>query len=203
MNSNEINIKENEIFERYCSVAKPLMTELKVRMYDNKIPLHCLNEIRAINDHISRCYRDDVIEKDFEYRKAEGHLRRLTFDCFKHLNILLYDKIARYEKKYFSAYWTKIDGGLFWRNYLVYKQKAMFATIEAKKIETFDPEKSMGLYQEAYLNYHEIEKLLNKKKYFFLKSFLAKWLFYSKGALQWIIQTIILTIISTIILFLL
>lgn len=40
----------------YREQAKPLMDDLNVRL-GGKYPDNCLNEIRAMLDHVSRCYR--------------------------------------------------------------------------------------------------------------------------------------------------
>jgi hypothetical protein len=39
----------------YREQAKPLMDDLNVRL-GGKYPDNCLNEIRAMLDHVSRCY---------------------------------------------------------------------------------------------------------------------------------------------------
>ena len=49
-----------DLLAEYRNVAKPLMEELCLRIGD--YPINCQNEIRALNDHIARCYRDGVDE---------------------------------------------------------------------------------------------------------------------------------------------
>ena len=81
----------------YRDQAKPLMDDMNVRL-GGVYPENCLNEIRAMLDHVSRCYHAEELsicdeEKESisneELSKAEGHLRRLMYDCFKQWNILL------------------------------------------------------------------------------------------------------------------
>ena len=77
------------ISQSYLHNFKPLLQVLKVRM-KGKYPQNCLNEIRAINDHIARCHRNGMSEEDItkEIGKAEGHLQRLAYDCYKQEKIL-------------------------------------------------------------------------------------------------------------------
>ena len=123
------------LLAQYRDVVKPLMADMEVRSKDGKIPTNCLNEVRAMNDHIARCYRKERTDKDNEMEliKAEGHLTRLIFDCFKQLNIYLYDKIESKEKIYYSSLWLYWDNGDFWRKYKETRINARYASIEAKK----------------------------------------------------------------------
>lgn len=190
-----------KIIEAYQDVVKPLLADLEVRSKNNRIPINCLNEIRALNDHIARCYRDGVNEKtiSIELGKAEGHLKRLIFDCFKQLNVFLYDKIEAKEKKYYSSLWLEWDKGNFWNNYLNTKTKARIASIEAKKKETEDQEYAMEKYEEAYCNYCNVESLLNKKHKLLWGSFLYKHATQAISGWNWLITTIILSSISALI----
>ena len=82
-----------DILKNYRDTVKPLLADIQTRRSDDKLPDNFLNEIRALNDHIARCYRNDIADKknfiDSELAKAKGHLRRLIYDCFKQLNIYI------------------------------------------------------------------------------------------------------------------
>lgn len=103
----------SSIIAGYSDTVKPLLAEIRVRRGD--VPNNFLNEIRALNDHIARCYREGieptVVEE--ELTKAEGHLRRLIYDCFKQLNVYISDALNNKEKKYYSDLWLVYDSGQF------------------------------------------------------------------------------------------
>lgn len=46
---------QNDILLYYCENIRPLLLELKLRRGDDHL-LGINNEIRALNDHIARCY---------------------------------------------------------------------------------------------------------------------------------------------------
>lgn len=150
-----------DLLAEYRNVAKPLMEELYLRI--GEYPVNCQNEIRALNDHIARCYRDGVDETIIakELDKAAGHIQRLVYDCLKQLNVLMFEDIERIERKTYSYKWLYIDGGRFWKLYVNHKQDAVICEIEAKKQESLNPSLSVDKYQEAYLHYVEIEKMFS------------------------------------------
>ena len=190
-----------KLISNYQDVVKPLMADIEIRSKNNRIPINCLNEVRALNDHIARCFRDGMDEKtiSFELKKAEGHLKRLIFDCFKQLNIYLYDKIEAKENKYYSALWLEWDEGVFWNAYLNAKTNARLASIEAKKEETVNQEYAMKKYEEAYCNYCTLEGMLNKKGKRLWLSFIYKFAVQAVEGWHWLITTIILSIIAAIV----
>lgn len=190
-----------ELLSTYQDVVKPLLADIKVRSKDNKIPINCLNEIRAINDHIARCYRNNMEESSMilEIGKAEGHLKRLIFDCFKQLNIFLFDKIESKEKKFYSTLWLYWDNGSYWKDYKNARMTARYASIEAKKQETVNQELAMAKYEEAYCNYCKIESLLNNKGKMLWWSFIYKWITLAFSGIRWLFTTLILSLIAAII----
>lgn len=44
------------LYKEYNMVIKPLIAELEART--EQFPLHLFNEIRALHDHIARCYSE-------------------------------------------------------------------------------------------------------------------------------------------------
>ena len=160
------------LLSNYREQAKPLMDDINARL--GVYPDNCLNEIRAMLDHGSRCYRaddnSDLSEEeknkvaDEELAKAESHLRRLMYDCFKQLNILLYDAIHEQEKKTYSSHWLYIDGGKFWSDYTNGLQKAIESVVDAKKNESYEPDLAMECYDSAYNSYCAVEQILIRHK---------------------------------------
>ena len=79
----------SKLYEVYTNKLKPLLAleETVAQSFPGPI----LNEIRAMNDHVSRCYWTDKSEADClaEVKKAKGHLTRSILDAYK-LTIALY-----------------------------------------------------------------------------------------------------------------
>lgn len=189
----------------YREQAKPLMDDMNVRL-GGVYPENCLNEIRAMLDHVSRCYRADDLnisdeEKNIitqeELSKAEGHLRRLMYDCFKQLNILLYDAIHQRERETYSSHWLYIKGGDFWQTYTSKLQQALVSVVEAKKNESYDPDRAMDCYDKAYNAYCTVEQLLIKNKRSLKWSRFLKYYEIVNSWASWIVVTVVLSLISS------
>lgn len=157
-----MNKRISEILEEYRNVAKPLMEDIYQRL--GFYPVNCLNEIRALNDHIARCYREgiDNTQIGIELDKASGHVQRLVYDCLKQLNITLFEEIERVEKYTYSYRWLYIAEGTYWRDFVQHKRLAVHAAIEAKRQESFNPQVAVNKYQEAYNHYIQVENLIEK-----------------------------------------
>lgn len=191
----------------YREQAKPLMDDMNVRL-GGTYPDNCLNEIRAMLDHVSRCFRVECMDLtpdeadkicNEELSKAEGHLRRLMYDCFKQLNILLYDAIHQKEKQTYSSHWLYIDGGKFWASYTSKMQEAMVSVVEAKKNESYDPDKAMEYYDKAYNSYCAVEQMLIKHKNALRWSRLFGFFEVVNNWGSWIFVTVVLSLISSVI----
>ena len=110
---NVINEMYEDLIMSYLEI-KPLLFDLFVRNGGQYIDA-VLNEMRALNDHIARCYADgmSIDEVYKELNKAEGHLKRLIYDCFKQLNIIFFDYMNEYEANHFGKHWLRVKDGLF------------------------------------------------------------------------------------------
>lgn len=66
-----------------------------------QFPLPLFNEIRALHDHIARCYSDgmNLEHKKEEIWKARRHIARIVLDCYKYLNLILHDSLLLFEKQ--------------------------------------------------------------------------------------------------------
>lgn len=190
----------SSILTDYRETIKPLLSDIKARN-GGGLPNNFLNEIRALNDHIARCYRQDITQQniDAELTKAEGHLRRLVYDCFKQLNIYISDTLALKEKRFYSDLWLTHNEGKFWKEYSKNRKYAQINVIEAKKAESIDPDKAMTLYEKAFQNYRHAEDLLIENKRMLWNSFLYKNLHKINHFWWWLLITVVLSAISAII----
>lgn len=190
-----------DLLAEYRTVAKPLMEELFQRI--GEYPVNCQNEIRALNDHIARCYRENVTEVSIskELDKAAGHIQRLVYDCLKQLNVLMFEDIERTERLTYSYKWLYIDEGRFWKQYVDHKQAAVLCEVEAKKQESLNPTLSVDKYQEAYLHYVEIDNMFStfaddleaSKWYKMVSTFMKGW--------KWFVVTVLVAVITAVLRF--
>lgn len=196
---NDMEKRINNILSNYRNIAKPLLEDIKARRADRNLPNNFLNEIRALNDHIARCFRSEISDIDAELTKAEGHLRRLIYDCFKQLNIYINDILERKEKKFYSDLWLTYDKGRFWVEYSKSRKYAQQNVVNAKKAESVDPDRAMSFYENAFQNYRNAENLLLEHKYMLCRSLINRYWLKASHFWSWILITLILSVISTII----
>lgn len=162
------------LYDKYNSVIKPLIAEIEVRF--ESFPTSIFNEIRAFNDHVSRCYLkpDDSAWVDAQIRKAEGHIERIILDCYKFLNVSLYDSvIKKFDKDYKNVDLSNINNGDF---IITHKQITKDIIIKLKKAKSKevleDKRESIALYEEVHNKYTELESLIenNCRNLFWAKS---------------------------------
>lgn len=150
-----------DCYDQYCGVIKPLIA--RIEALSEKIPLSIFNEIRAFNDHIARCYfgtpNDEYISEQIS--KAQRHIVRITLDCFKCLNVILYSKIEEFEHRTRNVDLTVIDNGVFYPKYSRQKVEAAKLVMAAKISEGHGYEEALGLYQNACNIYSEIVEDIN------------------------------------------
>jgi hypothetical protein len=144
---------------------KPVLFDLYKRNGNSHIDA-ILNEMRALNDHLARCYADNITVENAhkELSKAEGHLKRLIYDCFKQLNIIFFEHVNDYEEKYFGPHWFRLDGGRFWSDYTAWRYEVVKNVEQAKKYESIDAEKACDNYQNAYVVQGKVYDLLENNK---------------------------------------
>jgi hypothetical protein len=162
MEADLLHPKLSQIYNAYTQTIKPLIADIEARY--QKFPDSLFNEIRALHDHISRCYNpgvtDDQIE--IEIKKAEGHVLRITFDCYKYLDIWFHDFIKKIDRKYTGKIdITLIDNGLFAPEFRKIQSNCIKTIREAKKSESVNKQKSFDLYQQAYNSYSDLEELID------------------------------------------
>ncbi|MCM1254506.1 MAG: hypothetical protein NC221_00085 [Duncaniella sp.] len=188
----------SDCYVQYCAVIKPLIA--RIEALSEKIPLSIFNEIRAFNDHIARCYYNSPTEKYIEEQidKANRHIVRISLDCFKCLNVILFSKIEDFERHTKNVDLTVIDNGLFFQKYSRQKFEAAQLVNEAKIAESVDSDNALELYQAACNIYSQIVVDINKtsdnvkwaKIRFTTRRFLT--------ILGWIISIVVSAILSAI-----
>ena len=159
---NVINEMYEDLIMSYLEI-KPLLFDLFVRNGGQYIDA-VLNEMRALNDHIARCYADgmSIDEVYKELNKAEGHLKRLIYDCFKQLNIIFFDYMNEYEANHFGKHWLRVKDGLFWNDYTSLRYEIVKNIEDAKLYESFDADKAWNSYQNAYVLQGKVYGLLER-----------------------------------------
>lgn len=150
-------------YARYNQVIKLLLADVEAKY--EALPEQILNEIRAYNDHIARCFIEGTsqTEIDSEIKKADGHLLRTELDCFKLLNVYMKTIfVEKFGKKYKRVNLNNVDAGNFVVKYYNLTKKARNFVKEAKKKESYEKEAALELFQKAYNTYSEIEDLITK-----------------------------------------
>ena len=149
------------LYKDYNSVIKPLIAEVEART--EQFPLPLFNEIRALHDHISRCYSEgatnDSIEEDVV--KAQRHSLRIMLDCYKYLNLTLHDEVTLFERETKHIDLTVLQNGTFYPKYKEMRSNAIKLVRKAKTEEPLDSVKALDTYQLSYNAYTEIETLID------------------------------------------
>lgn len=183
-------------YVQYGDVIKPLIAEIEAQC--EKLPLQLLNEIRAFNDHIARCHygNSDSAYIDDQIDKAHRHITRITLDCFKALNMILFEQISQYERQTRHIDLTVIDSGQFFPKYSRLKREAAGLVYDAKRHEATDIDSALSLYQDAYNRYREVTSLIaantESTRWAKVKTYSHKGL----TALLWILSVTISAIVS-------
>lgn len=113
------------LYKDYNAVIKPLIAEVEARI--EQFPLPLFNEIRALHDHISRCYTDGITDKQIseETEKAHRHVVRIMLDCYKYLNLTLHDSLLLFERQTKHVDLTVLKDGTFYPAYKLLRIRAI------------------------------------------------------------------------------
>ena len=187
------------LYATYNEVIKPLIAEIEARF--EAFPISIFNEIRAFNDHVSRCYQKPDNEEwiDEQIKKAKGHIERIVLDCYKYLNVLLYDlTIKKFDKTYKRVDLSTINNGEFLNKHRELTREIIQKLKEAKLKETQeDKSESISIYQHVHNKYTELEELIDVNC---RNLFWARGKFYRNLSLRflgWLLSAIISGIISS------
>ncbi|HPO15961.1 MAG TPA: hypothetical protein PLI09_21160 [Candidatus Hydrogenedentes bacterium] len=147
-----------QLFVDYQRKFKPLLAEVEAQQ--QCLPAEILNEIRAIFDHLSRCY--DPVNKDDEEKvfsnleKARNHLKRAILDCYKTSILYLHDEIERFMESINTIDMTVVNNGKFYERLLELRHHAKQAYYVAKMHESVELEHvDFDSFQSALARYHE------------------------------------------------
>ena len=149
------------LYNSYNTIIKPLIAEVEART--EQFPLPLFNEIRALHDHIARCYSDgfSAEQVDTEIHKAERHVVRIMLDCYKCLNLSLHDAVLLFEKQTKHVDLTVLQDGTFYPKYKSLRTQAIQTVRKAKSLESMDSDVALDMYQNAYNVYSDLELMLD------------------------------------------
>lgn len=150
----------SNLYSEYTNKLKPLLA-FEESVAQN-FPGPILNEIRAINDHVSRCYWIGKSDAECleEVRKAKGHLSRSILDAYKYLVIVYERKINEFYAQYKEVCIAIVDDGKFLpelnRLHVIARDLAFQAKMEEAKAF---PNKSLSYeaYEKAVIAYTEAD----------------------------------------------
>ena len=153
MDKNIIHNKLSPLYNNYNEVIKPLIADIESKYQE--FPDSIFNEIRAFNDHVARCYIENVTEGNIneEIKKAESHIVRISLDCYKYLAIWLHDYFVDFKANFDI---TMIDNGEFAPAFYKTQVQGIKVLREAKKNESYDKQVAFNKFEEAYNIYSEL-----------------------------------------------
>lgn len=188
-----------ELTEGYTQF-RPILATLQEKNGGDLIPA-IKNEIRAINDHIARCYITDATpdQQFHELVKADGHLRRAIYDTFKQLNILYHDFIREYDDRHFGNHWHKIDNGAFWEQYATQRLEVDKWIHEAKQAESENKDETQTYYTNAYIAQSEVYRLIRLHKKELELTWCDKLEHWFRSHRAWVLWTVFGALVSAIV----
>lgn len=150
------------LYKEYNMVIKPLIAELEART--EQFPLPLFNEIRALHDHIARCYSERISSNqvDSEIHKAERHVTRIMLDCYKCLNLSLHDEVLLFERQTKNVDLTVLQNGTCYPKYKTLRTKATKMVRKAKSLESLDTQSALDTYQNSYNLYCDLENVIEE-----------------------------------------
>jgi hypothetical protein len=150
------------LYNTYNGTIKPLIALIEARY--ERFPQPIPNEIRAFNDHIAQCYRKEVSDEYIteELNRANRHIKRIIFDCFKFLNVSLNDFVVQFENQTKKVDLTTINNGEFIIKYRKLRAASTSAVRDAKRLEPRDNQQAFKKYEEAFNLYMDLEDFINE-----------------------------------------
>ena len=155
--------KIETLLSEYGKILSPKIIEYEVEK--NEFPVEILNEIRAIYSHLFRASissTEDDIEKNVD--NALSHSKRAIRDGYKFLCVAYEERYVRFFERYRRIHWEESC----LHNQVIEieerRRTAVRLLREAKEQETVSACSVHGnylQYEKAYLNYVELNKLLN------------------------------------------
>jgi len=152
-----------EHYSSYNNVIKPLIAAYEAR--EQVFPTPIFNEIRAFNDHVSRCYIENA-SKDFidkQLLRAGRHISRIILDLYKYLIISFSEEIKKFEKKTKNVDLSLVNNGEFYREYSSLRSSSIISLKEAKRLEaTTDSDQNdiFSKFEESFNKFQETDNLI-------------------------------------------
>lgn len=152
-----------EHYSSYNNVIKPLIAAYEAR--EQVFPTPIFNEIRAFNDHVSRCYLEDATPDfiDRQLLKAGRHISRIILDLYKYLIISFSEKIKRFERKTRNVDLSLVNNGEFYREYSSLRSSSVVLLREAKRLEAATNSGQDDIFrkfEESFNQFQETDKLI-------------------------------------------
>ena len=168
-------LQQKEIFSicsQYHTIVKYMVVELESD--DCEYPAEILNEIRALLNHVAKCFiineeqpDDYKVLIDAQIHDAKSHLKRAIYDCYKYSCISVEDYYLDFCHRMRHVDLDVIDNGEFSINLSKKIILARKMAIQAKKTEqdsmnstTFD--EVFGMYKNAYELYDDVRKYISE-----------------------------------------
>ena len=150
-----------KLYEIYNNDLKPLISSIE--SITGQFPGMILNEIRAYNDHVARCFRQGISEQEAlsELKKCKSHLVRAILDCYKILLNHYYEDVRTFYEQYKDVNLVLVNDGKFLPKLIQLKNTAEEKSISARLEEANafpEKEKSYSAYMDAVLAYKDVEK---------------------------------------------
>ncbi len=152
------------LYEEYTNKLKPVLA-FEESVAQN-FPGPILNEIRAVNDHVSRCYWVEKTEAEClsEVNKAKGHLSRSILDAYKYLVIVYEHKVQDFFSQYRNICIAIVDDGKFLpelnRLHAIARDLAFQAKMEEAKAFP-NKDLSYEAYEKAVLAYTDVDDYIS------------------------------------------
>ncbi len=149
------------LLNEYNTVVKPLITDVEA-IYQ-QFPLGIYNEVRALMDHIARCYLPDCTDDDAlqQLEKADRHIYRIILDCHKAIHVYHHDEYKRFERKTRKIDLKQINDGNFYIKLRDLKLEATHLVREAKKTEGKNEAshaEKIDAFEAATVKYKELQE---------------------------------------------
>jgi hypothetical protein len=156
-----------DIYKKYIEVICPYI--IQYELLDGTFPVEILNEIRAVFTHLSKYYlSDDILVKEKNVSKAEGHIKRSILDCYKYICIAYDEKYVDFGRIYKYVDLSLADNGEFLPKLLETHNEAIRLMKDARKTDlliTSDDETSVDeayeKYEKAFVKYSLVHELIN------------------------------------------
>jgi hypothetical protein len=154
------------IYGNYLDVVQPLLIDIEV--VTGRFPTQVLNEIRSIFAHLARanrCSESDITVAENNCTKAERHMKRAIFDCYKTLCFAYFERVKLFYQEYATVDLHLADNGNFLNGLNEREVSAKNAFLKARKAEAnglnISEDEIYKFYEEAYSSYEDLSAYID------------------------------------------